>query len=475
MEADSSHEDDSAQSSGLNNGDFKPIQGHRYCVLPIVVFLILCLAQCSWFLVRLGPLTSPDPDMHGPAAYTLATGKIFSPTHKEFDGAGNQVLRQSLDGDERFLYLSGKTNVLDIGAIQLSIKGDASIQQQKLANSQPKVNVTIPDAHHANRANQYFPLLYAPQGTGLRIGLSIHLSPYASWQLARITNIITFIIIWGVAIWLIPRGKWVLVAIGSMPSIVYLLSSLMPDGLIIALCGLFTAMLIRTIVDNRHSSKLECVIYSLVLLYLLYGKIFYALPVLIIFALPHTLMNIKTKILTVFIPVTVFCVTFIPWELYFGGLLAIANVKSNLHDIVSDPTRIGSLTLHSIMQIPRMFIHQPIWFFPQFVLLLTVWLCCAINALVERSANSQKRVLFSQWLSRNRYCVTILMLSFSAVMCMYGFLALTWNDLGNNSITALGGFQLRYIYPLLPCCVFAFVPNTVVNKEREVNLIAANA
>ncbi|MFT8357930.1 DUF2142 domain-containing protein [Bifidobacterium aquikefiri] len=445
-------------------------------ILPVIVFLILCLCETSWFLVRLGPLTSPDPDMHGPTIYALATGKVFSPVQQESDSAGNRVKRQQLSGDSRFLFLEGRHNLLDIDAIELSIKGDPGTWQQRLSNSQPMQLVHIPDSRHSNRSNQYFPLLYLPQAVGLRVAIWSGMTPYSSWQLARISNAIGFMLVWGAAIFMIPRGKWVLTVIGIMPSIVYLASSLMSDGNIIAVCGLFVALLLHCLVADTKIPHTIQLLLGFLFLILLYSKILYAIPILILLVLPQRLMTAKAKMLSISAPIVVFIVTYVPWSVSFGGMLAIGNVNQNLHKMLSHPLWTTRLIVHSMTKMTRLFMHQPHWFLPQFVLLLAAWLCALAAVLAKNQVDTVKPRSAALWISQNRYWVTTLVLCIVSIFMMYVALAVTWNNLQAPDVTELGGFQIRYVYPLLPFSAFAFVPHShEVQNDETFTSIATNA
>ncbi|WP_415476625.1 DUF2142 domain-containing protein [Bifidobacterium sp.] len=435
--------------------------------IPVLIFVMLCLSESAWFMARLGPLTSPDPDMHGPTIYSLATGRIFSPVHREVDAVGNPVKRQSLSGDSQFLFLGGKRNILDMDAIQLSLKGDPGTWQQRLSNNQPRQQVSIPDRHHANRSNQYFPLLYLPQAIGLRTAMWSGMTPYSSWQMARITNVIVFMLLWGTAICMIPRGKWVLAMIGGMPSIVFLASSLMSDGNIIALCGIFAAIVLKCIETNRPLARLGRFIVGLLFLLLLYSKILYAVPVLVLLLLPHRLMTAKAKASILLVPMAVFAATYMPWSMHFGGMLAIGNIARNTHQMIAHPLHTAMVILRSMTNLPHMFVHQPIWFLPQFIVLLAVWLFSLICVLSRNQSVAAYRRGPWQWLSENRYFAGMLVLCFISIFMMYGALALTWNNLQALNADRLGGFQVRYIYPLLSLSTFALVSDARCVDNRE--------
>lgn len=48
----------------------------------IAIFLVLFTLQACMFVVQVGPLTIPDPDMHPLSTYALATGQSLNPPVK---------------------------------------------------------------------------------------------------------------------------------------------------------------------------------------------------------------------------------------------------------------------------------------------------------------------------------------------------------------------------------------------------------
>lgn len=48
----------------------------------IFIFLVLFALQACMFIVQVGPLTIPDPDMHPLSTYALATGQSLNPVAK---------------------------------------------------------------------------------------------------------------------------------------------------------------------------------------------------------------------------------------------------------------------------------------------------------------------------------------------------------------------------------------------------------
>lgn len=140
------------------------------------------------FIVQVGPLTIPDPDMHPLSTYALATGQSLNPVAKGKDAHGNTVKQQSIEGDSRLLTIPGSANVLIVESISRATQGDSSRETQQSADDVMADHIVVPDGTRTNRSNAYFPLDYLPQAIGLKIAMLVNLLPYAQWQAARISN-----------------------------------------------------------------------------------------------------------------------------------------------------------------------------------------------------------------------------------------------------------------------------------------------
>ena len=207
----------------------------------IFIFLVLFALQACMFIVQVGPLTIPDPDMHPLSTYALATGQSLNPVAKGKDAHGNTVKQQSIEGDSRLLTIPGFANVLIVESISRATQGDSSRETQQSADDVMADHIVVPDGTHTNRSNAYFPLDYLPQAIGLKIAMLVNLPPYAQWQAARISNSILYAIMGCFAIALLPRWKSLMALLLVIPPVAFVASSLMIDGMIVALSACMVA------------------------------------------------------------------------------------------------------------------------------------------------------------------------------------------------------------------------------------------
>lgn len=165
----------------------------------------------------------------------------MNPVAKGKDAHGNTVKQQSIEGDSRLLTIPGFANVLIVESISRATQGDSSRETQQSADDVMADHIVVPDGTHTNRSNAYFPLDYLPQAIGLKIAMLMNLRPYAQWQAARISNSILYAIMGCIAIALLPRWKSLMALLLVIPPAAFVASSLMIDGMIVALSACMVA------------------------------------------------------------------------------------------------------------------------------------------------------------------------------------------------------------------------------------------
>lgn len=116
---------------------------------------------------------------------------------------------------------------------------------------------------HTNRSNAYFPLDYLPQAIGLKIAMLMNLRPYAQWQAARISNSILYAIMGCIAIALLPRWKSLMALLLVIPPAAFVASSLMIDGMIVALSACMVAAIAaaaegKRVISLPYTAVLGC-------------------------------------------------------------------------------------------------------------------------------------------------------------------------------------------------------------------------
>lgn len=430
----------------------------------IFIFLVLFALQACMFIVQVGPLTIPDPDMHPLSTYALATGQSLNPVAKGKDAHGNTVKQQSIEGDSRLLTIPGFANVLIVESISRATQGDSSRETQQSADDVMADHIVVPDGTHTNRSNAYFPLDYLPQAIGLKIAMLVNLLPYAQWQAARISNSILYAIMGCFAIALLPRWKSLMALLLVIPPVAFVASSLMIDGMIVALSACMVAA-IATIAGNKHVISLPCTVALGVLAWALAcEKLSYAFVAGAALFLPSAVMTVRRKVEFVGVAAVLMGVLYLPWSVLFSSSLAQVNVSHNMSVALSHPIlTIGKIVRSMIFLGTYHLTQLPVWYTVMSVVLVLVWLAALVYTVKTTGA---VRMAPSAWVGKYRFLILALVIAAAEIAAFVLFVGMTWNDLESMSrFGVFQGIQGRYVLPVLP----VFLLGLVIVDDRKVS------
>ncbi len=200
---------------------------------PEVAFWRLGLVFGLLFLVITPPFQVPDEWWHFYRAYHLAEGKVFA--IRLDPPAVGAPLPHSLD--ETVTEVVGK------------IPGNS---QEKQSVDKVVANLIRPLDRWWDRrftdfrmTAYYSPVPYLPQAIGMRLGIILNLSPLGLAYAGRLANLLTALLLTGLAIRLLPLMKWGLLLFAMTPMAVFQRSSLSADVLLNALAFVFIALVMR--------------------------------------------------------------------------------------------------------------------------------------------------------------------------------------------------------------------------------------
>lgn len=428
------------------------------------IFLVLFALQACMFIVQVGPLTIPDPDMHPLSTYALATGQSLNPVAKGKDAHGNTVKQQSIEGDSRLLTIPGSANVLIVESISRATQGDSSRETQQSADDVMADHIVVPDGTCTNRSNAYFPLDYLPQAIGLKIAMLVNLPPYAQWQAARISNSILYAIMGCFAIALLPRWKSLMALLLVIPPVAFVASSLMIDGMIVALSACMVAA-IAAIAGNKHVISLPCTVALGVLAWALAcEKLSYALVAGAALFLPSAVMTVRRKVEFVGVAAVLMGVLYLPWSVLFSSSLAQVNVSHNMSVALSHPIlTIGKIVRSMIFLGTYHLTQLPVWYTVMSVVLVLVWLAALVYTVKTTGA---VRMAPSAGVGKYRFLILALVIAAAEIAAFVLFVGMTWNDLESMSrFGVFQGIQGRYVLPVLP----VFLLGLVIVDDRKVS------
>ncbi|WEV46571.1 DUF2142 domain-containing protein [Bifidobacterium sp. ESL0690] len=449
----------------LEKWSAKPTVGAKRNLLIVLVFVVVCAAEGAMFIQTTGPLSIPDTDLHANSIYAVVTGQEFNPVQGHKDPYGNQVRVQHITGDSRYLFRTGMHNGM-VSDLLEEFHQEASRQNgrhshasflshflydkhrviQESTDRQHALTVTIPVKTLTNRSNQYFPIVYAPQALGVWIGMKIGLSPFANWQLGRITNFLLFLALYALAIAILPRGKAFLAILGVLPMTVFMASSLMADALFISVATLFVALVLKCAESGgRMGNGALAGLVALTAL-LVFCKGVYVALALLVMVLPKKVLSTKRKIGFVAVSMLVSLPIYGVWSVMFSSTFPNVNVAQNVAYAGKRPVKIVAMVLYSTLS--AFWQNAPKYSFDvmAFVVLIVVWLgYIAYNRRVFKTKKNES------WIAVYRYALTSLVILALILLAIYAIEALIWNRLyymGWNDY--LMGMEERYFFPLLP-------------------------
>lgn len=402
--------------------------------------------------------------MHPLSTYALATGQSLNPVAKGKDAHGNTVKQQSIEGDSRLLTIPGSANVLIVESISRATQGDSSRETQQSADDVMADHIVVPDGTCTNRSNAYFPLDYLPQAIGLKIAMLVNLSPYAQWQAARISNSILYAIMGCFAIALLPRWKSLMALLLVIPPVAFVASSLMIDGMIVALSACMVAA-IAAIAGNKHVISLPCTVALGVLAWALAcEKLSYALVAGAALFLPSAVMTVRRKVEFVGVAAVLMGVLYLPWSVLFSSSLAQVNVSHNMSVALSHPIlTIGKIVRSMIFLGTYHLTQLPVWYTVMSVVLVLVWLAALVYTVKTTGA---VRMAPSAGVGKYRFLILALVIAAAEIAAFVLFVGMTWNDLESMSrFGVFQGIQGRYVLPVLP----VFLLGLVIVDDRKVS------
>ncbi|MFT8704625.1 DUF2142 domain-containing protein [Bifidobacterium aquikefiricola] len=420
---------------------------HASWFTPLLVFIIISLLQGTAYLQSYGPFTLSDPKMHIPATYALATGQSFNETENVTTGYwhGRQQL---VHGDERVLNFDNYKSVIaeNIGFTSLA-PDDARGKQIHALNAVRPHDVTV-----STRSNQYLFFMYIPQAVGLKVGMMMRLHMSTAFLVARITNLLAFVFLIGLAIIVTPFGRGALATIGMFPIIVFISTTLMTDGTVVGFSALFVALTLRAFVRTKplHNYQVACLIAIAVVL----GLLKYAYAPMILLPLLVYGMSVSQKLTYIGVSAVVISAVAAWWQRCYAYTPNPDMYEKFKPQIIHQPLR--TLVLLLINDVVTTFNSIK----GDTTTMLSLLILVFVMIFTLRISNGLTRTPF---LRVYLLCGVIV---FAALTLVYLSLFLTWN-FQNAPIGTwnLNGVLPRYFYPLMPLILCLYLETTRIPQR----------
>ena len=407
-------------------------------IKPAVLFVVFATIQFFYFFSNYGPLTSCDPDLHIPGAYSLASGQCFDSTLLTTDSTD---VNGSYSGHALRLYLPenlssqcNKTYKGDLLSSLLLAQNDDMWDAQKAELIDREKSNKIVSSNTG--VNQYFPISWLAPALGMKVGMLLEKSSWGILQLGRMSNYLIYLVIVVSSVVIIPGEyrKLVLSIIGCCPWTVFVASSIMSDAFLIALCALYVSIALhfifnRKVIEIKHMLMIAFLTLLLMLVKLPYGS----LALLFIF-MQKDVWGSKPKILTCTVTFALFVAIYLIWSRSFQSIHIAPGVDYSW--------QLSYLYRHLVFVVFNCLVNclfslsvtLPFHYVQLFLFIVVL----AFLILVK----------YNQEL--NRLVMLAILATVITMMTTYLFLFLTWNNYQGLMPHFLDGFQERYLLPLLP-------------------------
>ncbi|MDO4294993.1 MAG: DUF2142 domain-containing protein [bacterium] len=200
---------------------------------PLSGLFVLCsLSLGTLYLFVLPPLSAPDEIRHYISAYQLS----------------NQLMGKAAVDEEGFVYIRKEDDQID------NIDGIAENEGRRTLGQvlDEESYRIIHETGWGKRTKEgtmlsvqppvkTTPLAYLPQALGLTLARLLDGNYLAAAYLGRFFNLLFFVGMVALAIWVLPFGKELAFGVGILPMTLHLAASFSYDGMIVALCFFFAS------------------------------------------------------------------------------------------------------------------------------------------------------------------------------------------------------------------------------------------
>ena len=402
---------------------------------PESTFVMLALCFGLLFLLFTPPAQAPDETEHFFRAYQVSTG-VWIPIRD------NNLVGGPLPKD---LAVISKMVPRGIKGRQQHPADVLKMIQatRSIAQSEPTMFIRFP-----NMALN-FPLLYLPQALGITIGKAFNVSPVALNYLARLTNLLIWIVVVFFAIKTIPISKWLMLMVALTPMSLFLATSTSADTLTYGLCFFFIATVMNLAFGQASLSK-QSLIWLLTLCVLVaLSKMVYIVLVLLILLISAS----KFKTYKRYLAYTLSCFGLaIAAALLWSGVVLdlylpanpdeLPDPRAQVNFVLSEPLRYLSIFFSTVADrfgiIARQLIGVLGWLdtpLPQWLYLLS-YVAIGFVSLFDQTPDIRLRF----WPK-----FVILVVVIVGVFLVFTGLYVKWTSVGSTAIT---GVQGRMFTPL---------------------------
>lgn len=417
-------------------------------LLVIMLFLVVSFVLGGNFIRNVSPQSLPDPDMHLYNTIALSQGQLVAEKQK-----GQDVIYIP---EKYELSPSLLNNALLVTILPKAFSNDGWIGKARiLPNSSSKKRVPI--------RNQYFFVGWLPQAIGFFIGNMIKGTVVSTSILARLFNLIFYVAIISLALWILPRGRIMGALIAVNPYSIFLASSLSSDAFTIAFVSLFIAYTFHLLENREIMRKKELFWFVIMGFFLFLLKIAYVPFLLLIFIFPKWRLSLVKKLIYFFSTAIVGSALYLVWSHFFLNTSSApwVNDALNRSAILKNPFKAFFSIIYNTLYNNYIFSLDQISGVNFWILLPII--VVVISGLVKLSfdifVNNKK-------IDLRLYSIFIIA-ALGSISLTNAALLLTWTSVNTSGFLGILGFQARYYLPLLFVLLLPFMSNPKKNKYRK--------
>ncbi|MEI7918245.1 MAG: DUF2142 domain-containing protein [Candidatus Saccharibacteria bacterium] len=416
-------------------------------------YYILILSLVGFALIFIiPPFQTPDEQTHLYRAYQLSEGHLIA-DHLSY-GAGGTLPTSLSDAFNKYSYLIFKPdNKVTLKYIRSTITAP--------------LNSTVRKETRFENTAPYPPLGYLPQVIGISIGRIISANPVILLYMARISNLL----VWILGIWLCmkrqPKLSLALFSFSLIPIVLYQASSASADVMASISAVFLTLEVFRITQSDTLITKKERLVVLCVGVILSLCKFPYVLLVLLVLLIQNDKFKSKKsalifKLLAVLLPLSITSAWLVVSMSSFVNLQPGVNTALQLHYILTEPinyikvlfntyatTNSDGLYIQMFGQLGWLDTKLPFWSIIFSGLSVTI-------ATISISIKPNRIKSFAK--------LGAIFVMISTILAITSLLYLTWNTPRSNIVEGLQG---RYFIPFIGIIIFIIGGQLALSRQQS--------
>lgn len=435
---------------------------YSYSITPIQVKLFLLIATIFGFcfVFTSPPMKSPDEPQHYYRSFEVSELHFLSTKYSDGRFGYNLPHNVGVFG-EKHLAIEEKHLPPDVSLLKQLYKQGYTQERREIRFENSAV---------------YSPVGYTSSALGLSTAKALHLSILKGFYIGRIFNLLTYILLVALALWIAPAFRWIMLSVSLLPMSLFQAASFSPDaitnGLTCLAFGLFLYLYNLRTIHTKHLLSSLVVLMALALTKQVY--ILLLVPYLFIAKdkFKHNTHYFVWCLAIIIVPV----ISSMIWLFFSADIADKLKVMFKLGDSISAIDQIRYVVTNPLdyaWTIIRTLFGQSDYLLKgTFGLLgwatislpLITYICISLILLISILAEGSERRLFMSAKIKVALSVTAIITLIGVCSSLY----FSFTPVGSSTINGLQG---RYFIPVLLLILPVVVSKRFTLKSRQKDLI----